>query len=39
MFRLFAAFLLLAILAGCAGQKIEVRPRGEINMGFGVGSR
>lgn len=42
MFRLIigqALILLLIMLFSCAGQNIEVRPKGEIGIGFGVGNR
>lgn len=33
--------LLLAVtcLSGCAGQRLEVRPRGDVVFGVGAGSR
>lgn len=31
--------LMLLPLAACAGQNIEVRPRGEAVVGVGVGNR
>ena len=34
-----AIFLVCALLAACAGQGIEVRPRGQAVVGVGTGSR
>lgn len=36
---LLLCILLIGGLSGCAGKNIEVRPRGQIDVGFGVGSR
>lgn len=36
---LLLCLLLIGSLSGCAGKNIEVRPRGKIDVGFGVGSR
>lgn len=39
--RLFALgfCLMFLALAACAGQNVEVRPKGEAIVGVGVGSR
>lgn len=34
-----ALFLACAVLAGCAGRGIEVKPRGEAVISVGAGSR
>ena len=34
-----AVFLVCALLAACAGQGIEVRPRGQAVVSVGAGSR
>lgn len=34
-----ALLLVCALLAACAGQGIEVRPRGQTVLGVGTGSR
>lgn len=37
---LLIVFLLaVACLSGCAGQRLEVRPRGDVVFGVGAGSR
>ncbi len=36
---LLLCICLIAGLSGCACKNIELRPRGQIDMGFGVGSR
>ena len=37
--RALAVFLVCALLAACAGQGIEVRPRGQAVVNVGTGSR
>lgn len=42
--RLLAGLLIVLLLAaaclsGCAGQRLEVRPRGDVVFGVGAGSR
>ena len=36
---LLALFVCCALLAACAGQGVEVRPRGQAVFGVGTGSR